>query len=25
MHYALDVARRRLVAAQAFHDPEAER
>lgn len=25
MHYALDVARRRLVAAQAFHDREVER
>jgi len=25
MHYALDVAHDRLVAAQAFHDPEAER
>ena len=25
MHYAVDVARRRLVAAQAFHDQEVER
>ena len=25
MHYALDVARRRLVAAQAFHEPDVER
>jgi hypothetical protein len=25
MHYALDVAHRRLAAAQAFHDPEVER